>query len=127
MLILCRRTRAHESRVNVTTMNPAQRTSAAARRRGCSFSAFAEHAQLGLGALTAMPSGHAGDLGPNLKGLGAGDAVLIGGDVVASEMKEIADLVVGSKEATKVRKTLFSLAEGFVPVSSTVYKPDRAA
>jgi hypothetical protein len=124
MLILCRLTRAHESRVNATTMSPAQRTSAAAAAR---FQHLLNTRSLGRAHSQLCQSGRAGDLGSSLKGLGAGGAVLIGGDVVASEMKEVADLVVGSKGAAKVRKTLFSLAELFVPVSGTVYKPDRAA
>src|SRR4051794_8279997 len=38
------------------------------------------YAQLGLGAPRLCHSGHAGDLSPGLKGLGAGGSVLIGGD-----------------------------------------------
>ena len=44
------------------------------------------------------PSGHAADLGPGLKGLGPGGSILIGGDVVAAEMKEVVDLVVSGEE-----------------------------
>src|SRR5215217_2427718 len=43
-------------------------------------------------------SGHAGDLGPGLKGLGPGGSILISGDVVAAEMKEVVDLVVSGEE-----------------------------
>ena len=43
-------------------------------------------------------SGHAGDLGPGLKGLGAGGSILISGEVVAAEMKEVVDLVVSREE-----------------------------
>jgi hypothetical protein len=57
------------------------------------------YARLGLGAPRLCQSGHAGDLGPSLKGLGAGGAILIGGDVVAAEMEEVIDLVVGGEEA----------------------------
>src|SRR3954463_5949960 len=45
------------------------------------------------------PSGHAGDLGPGLKGLGPGGSVLGGGAVIAAEMEQVADLVVGREEA----------------------------
>jgi hypothetical protein len=57
------------------------------------------YARLGLGAPRLCQSGHAGDLGPSLKGLGASGAMLIGGDVVAAEMEEVIDLVVGGEEA----------------------------
>ena len=43
-------------------------------------------------------SGHTGDLGPGLKGLGPEGSILIGGDVVTAEMKEVIDLVVGGEE-----------------------------
>ena len=45
------------------------------------------------------PSGHAGDRGPGLKGLGPGGSVLGGGAVIAAEMEEIVDLIVGGEEA----------------------------
>ena len=44
-------------------------------------------------------SGHAGDLGPDLEGLGPGGSILDGGDVVATEVEEIVDLVMGGEEA----------------------------
>ena len=45
------------------------------------------------------PSGHAGDRGPDLKGLGPGGAILGGGAVIAAEMEEIVDPVMGGEEA----------------------------
>ena len=45
------------------------------------------------------PSGHAGDLGPDLKGLGPGGSILAGGEVVAAEVEEIVDPVMGGEEA----------------------------
>jgi hypothetical protein len=47
------------------------------------------YAQLGLDSLRLCQSGHAGDLGPALKGLSPGGSILIGGDVVAAERKEV--------------------------------------
>src|SRR5215210_3196183 len=45
------------------------------------------------------PSGHAGDLGPGLEGLGPGGSILGGRAVIAAEVEEVADLVVGREEA----------------------------
>jgi hypothetical protein len=45
------------------------------------------------------PSGHAGDRGPDLKGLGPGGSILGGGAVIAAEMEEIVDPVMGGEEA----------------------------
>src|SRR4051794_16564772 len=45
------------------------------------------------------PSGHAGDLDPSLKGLGPGGAILTGGAVIAAEVEEIVDPVMGGEEA----------------------------
>ncbi len=45
------------------------------------------------------PSGHAGDLGPGLEGLGPGGSILGGRAVIAAEMAQVADLVVGREEA----------------------------
>ena len=45
------------------------------------------------------PSGHAGDLGPGLEGLGSGGSILAGGEVIAAEVEEIVDLIVGGEEA----------------------------
>ena len=45
------------------------------------------------------PSGHAGDLGPSLEGLGSGGLILAGGDVIAAEVEEVVDLIVGREEA----------------------------
>ena len=45
------------------------------------------------------PSGNAGDLGPSLEGLGSGGAILAGGAVIAAEVEEIVDPVMGGEEA----------------------------
>src|SRR3954470_10297940 len=45
------------------------------------------------------PSGHAGDRGPGLKGLGPGGSIRAGGAVIAAEVEEIVDPVVGGEEA----------------------------
>jgi hypothetical protein len=45
------------------------------------------------------PSGHAGDLGPGLEGLGSGGSVLSGGAVIAAEVEEIVDPIMGGEEA----------------------------
>ena len=43
--------------------------------------------------------GNAGDLGPGLEGLGPGDSVLAGWEVIAAEMKEIVDAGMGGEKA----------------------------
>src|SRR3954451_8916944 len=45
------------------------------------------------------PSGHAGDRGPGLEGLGSGGPILAGCDVIAAEVEEIVDPVMGREEA----------------------------
>src|SRR4051794_28361912 len=45
------------------------------------------------------PSGHAGDRGPGLEGLGPGSSILDGGAVIAAEVEEIVDLIVSGEEA----------------------------
>ena len=45
------------------------------------------------------PSGHAGNLSPGLEGLGPGGSILVGGDVVAAEVEEVVDPIVGREEA----------------------------
>src|SRR3954469_8658710 len=45
------------------------------------------------------PSGHAGDLGPGLEGLGPGGSILAGGEVIAAEMEQVVDLIVSGEEA----------------------------
>ena len=45
------------------------------------------------------PSGHAGDLGPGLEGLGPGGSVLGGGAVIAAEMEQVIDLIMSGEEA----------------------------
>ena len=45
------------------------------------------------------PSGHAGDRGPGLKGLGSGGAILTGEAVIAAEGEQVVDRVVSGEEA----------------------------
>src|SRR5215212_9749254 len=45
------------------------------------------------------PSGHAGDLGPGLEGLGPGGSILTGGAVIAAEGEEVGNLIVSGEEA----------------------------
>ena len=45
------------------------------------------------------PSGHAGDRGPGLEGLGSGGSILDGGAVIAAEVEQVVDLVVSGEEA----------------------------
>ena len=44
-------------------------------------------------------SGDAGDLGPDLKGLGLGGSILDGWNLMAAEAEEVVDPVVGGQEA----------------------------
>ena len=46
------------------------------------------------------PSGNAGDRGPGLEGLGPGGAILTGGEVVAAEVEQVVDPLVGGEETT---------------------------
>src|SRR3954471_9588590 len=43
-------------------------------------------------------SGNPGDLGPGLEGLGPGGSILRGGKVIAAEVEEVVDLIVGGEE-----------------------------
>jgi hypothetical protein len=43
-------------------------------------------------------SGNTGYLGPRLKGLGPGGSILSGGEVIAAEVEEVVDLIVGGEE-----------------------------
>ena len=43
-------------------------------------------------------SGNPGDLGPRLEGLGPGGSIMRGGKVIATEVKEIVDLIMGGEE-----------------------------
>jgi len=52
------------------------------------------------------PSGHAGDRGPGLEGLGSGGAILTGGAVIAAEVEEIVDPVMGGEEALGLARRL---------------------
>src|SRR3954447_25971362 len=45
------------------------------------------------------PSGHAGDRGPGLEGLGSGGSILDGGAVIAAEVEQVVDLIVSGEEA----------------------------
>src|SRR3954454_12031385 len=45
------------------------------------------------------PSGHAGDRDPGLKGLGPGGSILGGREVIAAEVEEVGNLIVGGEEA----------------------------
>jgi len=51
-------------------------------------------------------SGDAGDLGPNLKGLGPGSSILGGGHLMAAEVVEVVDPVVGREEAPCLTRRL---------------------
>ena len=44
-------------------------------------------------------SGDAGDLGPSLEGLGPGSSILDGWNLVAAEVEEVVDPVMGGQEA----------------------------
>src|SRR3712207_3828639 len=45
------------------------------------------------------PSGHAGDRGPALEGLSPGGSILAGGAVIAAEVEEVVNSIVGGEEA----------------------------
>src|SRR3954447_18492649 len=45
------------------------------------------------------PSGHAGDRGPGLEGLGSGGSILAGRAESAAEVEQVVDLIVGREEA----------------------------
>src|SRR3954471_14387667 len=61
------------------------------------------------------PSGHTGDRGPGLKGLGPGGSVLGGRAVIAAEGEEIVDLIVGGEEALSLARRLEALHLPFSP------------
>jgi hypothetical protein len=44
-------------------------------------------------------SDNTGDLGPRLKGFGPSGSILGGGEVIAAEMEEVVDPVVGGEKA----------------------------
>src|SRR5215204_5114716 len=62
------------------------------------------------------PSGHAGDLGPGLEGLGPGGSILAGGAVIAAEVEEDVDPIVGGEEALSLAGRLEAL---HLPLSSS--------
>src|SRR5215212_6154325 len=45
------------------------------------------------------PSGHAGDRGPGLEGLGPGGSILGGREVIAAEVEQVVDLIVRGEKA----------------------------
>src|SRR5215210_6288589 len=55
------------------------------------------------------PSGHAGDLGPGLEGLGPGGSILAGGAVVAAEVGQVIDLIVSGEEGLSLAGRLEAL------------------
>src|SRR4051812_46031528 len=61
------------------------------------------------------PRSHAGDLGPGLKGLGPGGPVLGGRAVIAAEVEEVVDLIVGGEEAFGLARRLEPLHLPFSP------------
>ena len=48
------------------------------------------------------PSGHGGDLGPGLEGLGPGGSILVGGEVIAAEVEQVGNLIVSGEEALRL-------------------------
>jgi hypothetical protein len=48
------------------------------------------------------PGGDAGDLGPNLKGLGPGSSILGGWNLVTAEVEEVVDPVMGGQETLRL-------------------------
>src|SRR3954468_13097532 len=55
------------------------------------------------------PSSHAGDLGPGLKGLGSVGSILAGREVIAAEVEQVVDLIVGREEALSLAGRLEAL------------------
>ena len=51
------------------------------------------------------PNGNAGDLGPGLEGLGSGGSILGGGAVIAAEMEQVIDQIVGGEGALGLAQT----------------------
>jgi hypothetical protein len=47
-------------------------------------------------------NGSTGDLGPRLEGLGPGGSISNGGEMIATEVKEAVDLVVGREKALRL-------------------------
>ena len=64
------------------------------------------------------PSGHAGDLGPGLKGLGPGSSGLDGRAVIAAEVEEVVDPIVSGEKA-------LGLSGGFEPLHLPLPSPRR--
>ena len=55
------------------------------------------------------PSGHAGDRGPGLEGLGPGGSILAGRAVIAAEVEQVVDLIVGGEKALSLAGRLEAL------------------
>src|SRR5215204_2070402 len=55
------------------------------------------------------PSGHGGDLGPGLEGLGPGGSIRVGGEVIAAEVEQVVDLIVGGEKALSLAGRLEAL------------------
>src|SRR3954463_13218489 len=73
------------------------------------------------------PSGHAGDLGPGLKGLGPGGSILAGGGGSAGGVEEVVDPIGGGEEALSLARRLEPL---HLPLASSgrlmgVFGPDE--
>ena len=49
-----------------------------------------------------LPLTHTANFGPDLEFLGPGSSVLGGSDVIATEVEEVVDLVVGGEEALRL-------------------------
>jgi hypothetical protein len=60
--------------------------------------------------------GNPGDLGPGLEGLGPGGSILGGREVIAAEVKEVVDLIVGGEETLSLPGRLEAL---HLPFSSS--------
>src|SRR3954447_10641949 len=54
-------------------------------------------------------SGHTGDLGPGLEGLGPGGSILAGRAVIAAEVEQVVDLIVSREEALGLARRLEAL------------------
>src|SRR6185369_779724 len=61
------------------------------------------------------PSGHAGDRGPGLEGLGPGGSILVGRDVIAAEVEQVVDLIVSGEKALGLARRLEPLHLPFSP------------
>ena len=69
------------------------------------------------------PSGHASDLGPDLEGLGPGGSILDSGEVIAAEVEEVVDRIVGGEEALGLTGGLEALHLPFSPSGRLMRDP----